>query len=141
MVKVAALATALALAYAVESIVNYFVRLAFANKQKEVDMSAVKIVSKKIRNSARGEDCTFHIVGLCNYNPETTVLCHLPSMDKGIGTKSDDICAAYGCSSCHDAIDRRVINEEFEDHREWYMRRAMVRTWRRLIDMGMVVVK
>ena len=104
-------------------------------------MGAVKIVSKKIRNSARGEDCTFQVVGVCNYNPETTVLCHLPSMSKGIGTKSDDICSAYGCSSCHDAIDRRVINEEFEDHREWYMRRAMVRTWRRLIDMGIVVIK
>ena len=107
----------------------------------DIDMGSQKIVSKKIRNSARGEDCTFQIVGVCNYNPETTVLCHLPSMSKGIGTKSDDICSAYGCSSCHDIIDRRVFNEEFEDHREWYMRRAMARTWRRLIDMGIVVIK
>jgi hypothetical protein len=100
-----------------------------------------KIVSKKIRNSARGEDCAFQIVGACNYNPETTVLCHLPDESKGIGTKSDDISSAYGCSSCHDVIDRRVTNEDFEEHREWYMRRAMVRTWRRLVDLNVVVIK
>ena len=110
------------------------------SRRNKDQLIRVKIVSKKIRNSARGEQCTFQIVGVCNFNPETTVLCHLPGETKGVGTKSDDICAAYGCSSCHDVIDRRVINEEFEAHREWYLRRAMVRTWRRLIDLGVVVI-
>ena len=101
----------------------------------------VKIVSKKIRNSARGESCCVNIQGICNYQDETTVLAHLPDESSGIGKKADDISSCYACSSCHDAIDRRVINEEFEEHREWYMRRAMVRTWRRLISLGIVVIK
>jgi len=33
--------------------------------------------SNAIRMSAKGEECTFQIVGVCNHNPETTVLCHL----------------------------------------------------------------
>jgi len=102
---------------------------------------AKKIVSKKIRNSARGEECTFQIVGVCNFNPETTVLCHLADETKGIGTKSDDISAAYGCSSCHDAIDGRAYSEELEEHKNWYLRRAMVRTWRRLIELDVVVIR
>lgn len=62
-----------------------------------------RLKSKKIRESARGEDCAINIVGVCNYNPETVVLCHL----QGGGVKSADTMAAYGCSDCHDAIDGR----------------------------------
>ena len=100
----------------------------------------MKITSNKIKRSARGEDCTFQIVGVCNYDPETTVLCHLPDESKGIGIKSDDISAAYGCSGCHDAVDGRVRSAEFEAHRQFYMRRAMVRTWRRLVEKGVVKI-
>lgn len=99
------------------------------------------IVSKKIRNSARGEDCTFQIAGVCNYNPDTVVLCHLPDESHGAGKKADDISAAYGCTACHDAIDRREWSQELEDNREWYLRRAMVRTWRKLIANGIVVIR
>ena len=100
----------------------------------------VLIASKKIRNSARDEDCTFRIVGVCNYDPATTVLCHLPDESKGMGKKSDDISAAYGCSNCHDVVDGRVRNNEFEAHKDWYMRRAQVRTWRQLIDKGVIKI-
>ena len=37
----------------------------------------MKVVSKKIRNSARGQDCALRIPGVCNFNPETTVLAHV----------------------------------------------------------------
>jgi len=98
--------------------------------------------SKKIRDSARGEECTFNIVGICNYNQETTVLCHLPDESNGMGRKPDDISSAYGCSSCHDAIDGRKMGV-FSDsgEKEWYMRRAMVRTWRKLIEKKIIVIK
>lgn len=86
------------------------------------------------------EECTFNIVGVCNYNPETTVLCHLPDESNGMGKKSDDISAAYGCSSCHDVIDKRRI-PSYEYDLDWYMRRAMVRTWRKLIEKGLIIVK
>ena len=100
-----------------------------------------KIVSKKIRNSARGEDCTFQIVGVCNYNPETVVFCHLPDESNGMGKKSDDISGAYGCSNCHDAIDGRVYSVELEENKDWYFRRGQTRTLRRLIDKDVVVIR
>jgi len=99
---------------------------------------STRIQSRKIREAARGEDCTFRIPGVCNGNPETTVLAHLPDESHGMARKSDDISAAFACSACHDAIDRRHLVESFP--REWYMRRAMIRTWRRLIEKGVIRV-
>ncbi|PCI54203.1 MAG: hypothetical protein COB36_10965 [Alphaproteobacteria bacterium] len=98
-----------------------------------------KIVCKKARNSARGEDCTFNILEVCNFNSETTVLCHLPDGAKGMGMKSCDLTsAAYGCSSCHDVVDGRVYDDKYQEHSEWYMRRAQTRTLRRMIVIGVV---
>lgn len=98
------------------------------------------LVSKKIRNSARGESCTVNVAGVCNYDSATTVLAHLPDESKGMGKKADDLSACYACSACHDVLDRRRYDQDFEDYREWYMRRAMVRTWRRLVDLGIIKV-
>jgi hypothetical protein len=95
--------------------------------------------SNKIRNAARGKPCTLQIVGVCNGNTETTVLAHLPDESNGMGKKSDDISACFACSSCHDAIDSRgKMPESEKPFIEWYMRRAMVRTWRMLIDDGVI---
>lgn len=100
--------------------------------------------SNAIRMAARGENCTFEIVGVCNHNPETVVLCHLPDESHGMGRKADDISAAFGCSACHDVIDRRVA-DTFEairpEVREQYMRRAQTRTMRRLIELGVVTIR
>lgn len=62
-----------------------------------------------IRKAARGQDCTLRIPGVCNYNPETTVLCHSPylSSGRGMGLKAPDEDACFGCSACHDRLDRR----------------------------------
>ena len=95
----------------------------------------------KLRKSAKGQDCTLNIVGVCNHNPETTVLAHLPSEYKGMGNKSPDFCGAFCCSSCHDVIDGRVHHILMVEDKEWYMRRAMVRTWKIWIDEGYIEVK
>lgn len=68
----------------------------------------MRIMSKKLRDSARGEPCTLNIAGVCNYDSSTVVLCHLPDESHGMGRKSDDIVAAFGCHACHDAIDGRA---------------------------------
>lgn len=62
-----------------------------------------------IRKAARGEDCTMMIPGVCNANPETTVLCHDNRLKsgKGMGIKAPDSEACFGCSSCHDVLDGR----------------------------------
>lgn len=99
------------------------------------------IVIKKIRDSARGEMCTFEFDGVCNHNTETTVLCHSNDAEdgKGKGQKADDIYAAYGCSACHAFYDGGYV------HRGWstdsvraVFTRAMKRTWRRLIERGIL---
>lgn len=59
-----------------------------------------------LREAAKGRECTIRIYGVCNYNPETSVLCHLPG--QGMGIKADDRHAAIGCSSCHDVVDGRA---------------------------------
>lgn len=98
-------------------------------------MSLIK--SKKLRESARGEECTFQIAGVCNHNTETVVLCHLPSDISGY--KSTDLSSGYGCSSCHSAIDSRgkLSDEDYE----FYCRRAQVRTISRFEDKGLIAIK
>ncbi|HEJ3062520.1 DUF1364 family protein [Pseudomonas aeruginosa] len=99
------------------------------------------IVSKAVRDSARGEECTLQIAGVCNHNWDTTVFAHLPDESKGMGTKADDLSGCYACHACHDALDARRKNPLQAEEREWYMRRAMVRTWRRLHDKGLLKIK
>ena len=96
--------------------------------------------SKKIRNSARGEDCTLNISGVCNYDPETVVYVHFPDNTHGIGQKATDFSGAYGCSACHDAVDGRVNCDEFFYHQHFYMRRAQTRTLERLYEKGILKV-
>jgi len=65
-----------------------------------------RVVSTKIRKFAKGRACSIRIPGVCNGNPETTVWCHAPG--GGMGAKQSDELGAFGCSSCHDAIDGRI---------------------------------
>ena len=99
------------------------------------------IRSNKIRKSARCQDCTVQIVGVCNRDPETTVFAHYPSEGKGMGLKSSDISGGYCCSNCHDALDGRTKHANLDQgEREFYMRRSMVRTWGKLIEMDIIKI-
>lgn len=99
------------------------------------------LVSKKIRNAARGELCTLNVAGVCSYDRETTIFAHLPFEGGAMGGKVTDLSGCFACHACHDAADRRHWSAELEDHREFYFRRAMVRTWERLIEMGIITVR
>ena len=95
---------------------------------------------QKLRDSARDEACTLQIYPYCNQNPETVVLCHLPS-GSGMGQKSPDWFAVYGCSSCHDIIDGRTKTSNLSlDRREieGLVRQALFRTWERMIENGLI---
>lgn len=63
-----------------------------------------------IRRAARGQDCQLQILGVCNGDPATTVLCHsnLLADGKGMGLKAPDHAACFGCSACHDVLDGRA---------------------------------
>ena len=110
-------------------------------QKANADGVKLKIVSKKIRSSANGEDCTLNILRVCNYDPSTVVFCHFPSESKGMSKKSDDISGGYGCFACHQVIDGVVKSEEFKEFGEWYLRRSMTRTHLKLIDKGIMVIK
>ncbi len=97
--------------------------------------------SKKITDSSRDKECTLNISGVCNYDSETTVFAHLPSEKGGKGFKSSDLCCCDACSSCHDCLDGRRFDGEFETHKEFYMRRAQLRTLERLFDEGILCIK
>ena len=96
----------------------------------------------KIRKSAKGEACTVNVVGVCNYNDETTVLAHLQFDGGMMAGKEDDLSACYACSDCHDFIDRRngMVNHPEQEYRWLYMGRAMARTIKRMRDKGIIRV-
>lgn len=95
------------------------------------------IISQKLRNSAKGELCTLNVVGYCLGGTETTVLCHAPSAMKGMGSKSPDFWAAFGCAGCHEALDMRRVDIRDE---QYYWLRGILRTWQRWIDGGLVMI-
>lgn len=100
-----------------------------------------RIKNKKLTNSAKGEQCTLRIPGVCNFNPETTVFAHMNG--GGMGYKHHDIHGCYACSDCHDWLDRRY------DHpaagisiarRECDFLRAMIETQTKLLQKGLIKV-
>lgn len=94
--------------------------------------------STKLRKSAKGQDCTLRMPGTCNFNPETTVLAHLPCGQKGMGIKSPDNMAVFACSSCHDKLDARSGVTEI-DWRD--VLRALAETQAHWIDSGLITIK
>ncbi|MCQ9124340.1 DUF1364 domain-containing protein [Rodentibacter caecimuris] len=70
---------------------------------------------KKIdyRKEAKGRECQVRLPGICNFNPETTVLAHY-RLHSGVALKPDDIQGAWACSDCHDECDRRTRKMDTE---------------------------
>lgn len=95
------------------------------------------IISQKLRASAAGEVCTLAIPGVCNGNPETSVLCHAPSEIKGMGNKSHDFHAAIGCNDCHDALDQHRLTKADE---LFHWLRGIARTQALWFDRGLLIV-
>lgn len=98
---------------------------------------ANRVHSKKLRDSARGQDCTLRIPGVCNGNPETTVLAHIACGQKGMGLKSPDNMAVFACSFCHDLLDGRRQGEL--DQRD--VIRALAETQAIWISQGLMTIK
>lgn len=71
----------------------------------------MKIVSKKIRQSAQGETCSLRVSPQCDYD-QTVVGCHLNSNYRGTGLKSPDIWIVYGCAQCHAMLDAGEVDHE-----------------------------
>ena len=97
----------------------------------------MKIVSKKIRDSARGKDCTLRLPGVCNFNPETTVFAHI-GVIRGMGLKCNDNMGIYCCSNCHDTLDSRTASATPVDAADKL--RALEETQAALFEDGLLKV-
>ena len=97
--------------------------------------------NKKILNAAKGEECLIQSP-YCNNDPDTTVACHSNEGDDGKGgsQKADDCFVAFGCSACHAFVDGERYNMPTSPRelRIWYLDRGIKRTWRRLLDLGVL---
>ena len=88
----------------------------------------------KLRKSARGRECTIRIPGVCNFNPETTVLAHLNN--GGMGQKAPDMHGAFACVKCHDIVDYRdrwkspyrFYGDDYDDIVSLMFHEAVIRT-------------
>ncbi len=90
----------------------------------------------KITKSAKGEYCQIRVPAVCNFNPETTVLCHINGY--GMALKANDMHAAYGCSSCHAVLDGHVKSDISKEDLQLYHYDGMVRTQLILLKKGLI---
>lgn len=88
-----------------------------------------------LRKLAKGKPCQIRAPGICNFDEATTVLCHMSG--GGMGRKTSDLIAAWGCSDCHAAIDGQQYGLE-RDYREQLAHAGMRRTIEKLIEIGVV---
>jgi len=93
----------------------------------------------KITKSAKGEECQIRIPMICNYNPETTVACHLGG--GGMGMKKKNLFIAYGCSDCHDAVDGRYRTDDYNPNQlKIFFYEGVFRTQEILLEKGLIKI-
>lgn len=95
---------------------------------------------KKIMDAAQGENCTLQIAGVCHNDSETVVACHLPDRSGGSNRLTGPLSIAFGCHRCHHLLDNPNTLILRTADREFYMRRGMMRTLNRLIELDLVKV-
>jgi hypothetical protein len=96
----------------------------------------MRVVSQKLRDSARGKQCTLRLPG-CGFDDGTTVLAHIPCGQKGMGMKGPDNVACYACDSCHSIIDGRKRGEWTDGD----LLRALAETQADWIHSGLMTIK
>jgi hypothetical protein len=96
--------------------------------------------SKRLLDSARGQNCTLRIPGVCNGNPDTTVAAHSNQLvhGKGLGLKAHDCFIAWSCSSCHIEIDQglKLSRQQKND----YWQSGFERTILQMFLLGIIKV-
>ena len=73
-----------------------------------------RVQYRHIMDFARDKPCQVRLWQICNSDPATSVMAHIPSFcNKGIGRKPHPLLVSIACSACHDAIDMRT-NTDFD---------------------------
>ena len=77
-----------------------------AHCEPRVRTQGSRLVQDKLTKLARGRPCMVRLSGICNFDPETTVLAHYRMIGiSGMGIKCPSIIAAWACSTCHGYVD------------------------------------
>ncbi len=111
---------------------------------RQVKQKQPRQVSKKITNSAKGENCTLRIYGTCTHDNTTTIFAHMNG--GGMGYKHHDIHGCYACSKCHDWLDKKASYkgfghnnvENFKNKKMAEFNRAMIETQCILLEKGLI---
>ena len=94
-------------------------------------VTSQKMKQTAIQKSARHQDCTLNIAGVCNYDPATTVLCHLGfKYGSGKRIRPGERNAVYACSACHEVMG------SWNDLYGMEIARGIVRTTERRDELG-----
>ena len=96
----------------------------------------MRIISKKLRDSAKGQSCTLRLPG-CGHDDGTVVLAHLPCGQKGTGMKGPDQIAIFACHHCHQIVDGP---RRWEVSAADYLR-ALAETQLIWVRMGLITIK
>ena len=91
----------------------------------------------KITKSARNEACSIRFPGICTFNDEQTVFCHISTVFKGVGLKSPDLFGVFGCAACHDVLDGKRKHSFSEAELYEATLDALVETQSKLVDKGL----
>jgi hypothetical protein len=87
-----------------------------------------------LRKLAKGRECQVRLPGVCNGNPETTVLAHFRLAGiSGMGVKSPNLIGAWACSECHWMVDNHK-----EDAVQLAFAHGVFRTQAILIKEGVI---
>jgi hypothetical protein len=92
---------------------------------------------KKIQASARGEECTVRLPGICSHNPETVVFAHLSGVRFGHGVGKKTRWGCYACYECHREIDRQTTRLE-KDYVKLAHYEAVIETLDKLVEKGLI---
>lgn len=86
-----------------------------------------------LRDEAKQRMCSVRLPGVCNFNPDTTVLAHVRMAGlTGAGQKAPDLLGAWACSACHEVTEKEKGNHRIQ--RAFY--EGVMRTLYTLIREG-----
>lgn len=92
-----------------------------------------------LRKLARNRECQIRVPSHCLRDTFTVVLCHYRLAGlSGMGIKSPDWCAAYGCFNCHQIVDGQKNSEFSHVERRLMLAEGVFRTQQILIDEGVL---
>ena len=90
-----------------------------------------------LRKEAKGRECQVRLPGVCNFDPETTVLAHYRKAGiTGIGEKAPDQLGAWACYNCHMAVDGQMKTHYSRDELELHHLQGIAKTQAILIGEG-----